>query len=81
MVSHAAFHFTEKRMTRHPQNFMDVQNMTQAREHGVLQTRRRITHGAMIIGTGVDKICKKNLCLLENYFYIPIAILGYINTF
>ena len=59
MVSLAAFHFTEKRMTRHPQNFMDVQIMTQARDHGVLQTRKRITHGAMMIGTGVDKICKK----------------------
>ena len=56
MVSHAAFHFTEKRMTRHPQNFMDVQSMTQRRDHGVPQTRKRITHGAMMIGTGVDKI-------------------------
>ena len=62
MVPHAAFHFTEKRMTRHPQNFMDVQSMTQRRDHGVPQTRKRITHGAMMIGTGVDKNVK-NLML------------------
>ena len=74
MVSHAAFHFTEKRMTRHPQNFMDVQSMTQRRDHGVPQTRKRITHGAMMIGTGVDKICKKNLCLIKKLILYSNAI-------
>ena len=55
MVSHAAFHFTEKRMTLTPKNFMDVQPTTQA-NYGVLQPRKGITHGAVVIGTGVDII-------------------------
>ena len=76
MVSSAASHSTEQRMTRRPQYFMDVQNMTQARSHGVLQTRKQITHGgAVVIGTGVDRIFGKTLMFMENYFFIPMHVI------
>ena len=65
MVSHVAFHFTEKRMTLTPKHFMDVQPTTQA-NYGVLQPRKGITHGAVVIGTGVDRMVYNNPYLFDD---------------
>ena len=56
---------------------MDVQATTQTRDYGVLQQRRGITHGAvLVIGTGVDRMVKNDpyLCKITTIFCVDDMI-------